>query len=235
MKKPSNRKTIIALALGLQLFFGSSLYGYDIEGTVEIEAPYPKPIRIQIPEQYIAECETGRVSPRLKISSEGNVANAVIELKGVPEDSFRGVEAKEFTLDQNHCEFLPHALIIPKGGILSILNSENVLHNVRVFDEKSLMLFNVATPAGSAPLKKQFNESGRFLIRCGLHHWMHALVIVQGHPFYALTDESGHFKISGVPDGNYTLTVWHEALGELAIPVDSKNSNIRAVYPVYKK
>ena len=43
---------------------------------------------------------------------------------------------------------------------------------------------------------------------------MQGWVIVAGHPYYALTDASGSFKISDVPAGSYTLEYWQEKLGK---------------------
>lgn len=39
------------------------------------------------------------------------------------------------------------------------------------------------------------------------------------HPFYALTDAQGRFKLDNVPPGRYTLRSWHERLGESSWPV----------------
>jgi hypothetical protein len=43
---------------------------------------------------------------------------------------------------------------------------------------------------------------------------MNAILVVAEHPYYALTDANGSFKITDVPPGNYTLKVWHSDLGE---------------------
>ena len=41
------------------------------------------------------------------------------------------------------------------------------------------------------------------------HPWMFAYVGVFDHPFFAVTDEKGNFKISNLPDGKYTLVAYH--------------------------
>lgn len=35
----------------------------------------------------------------------------------------------------------------------------------------------------------------------------------------AVTDEAGRFTLIGVPAGNHRLTVWHETLGVLEVPI----------------
>jgi hypothetical protein len=38
---------------------------------------------------------------------------------------------------------------------------------------------------------------------------MYAYAGVQAHPFFAVTDADGNFKIANVPAGSYTLTAYH--------------------------
>ena len=37
--------------------------------------------------------------------------------------------------------------------------------------------------------------------------------MVAKHPYYAVTNQTGEFKIDGIPTGTYTLEFWHEELG----------------------
>jgi hypothetical protein len=48
---------------------------------------------------------------------------------------------------------------------------------------------------------------------------MSAYVIVSPTPYFAVTDKSGEFKIENVPDGAYTVTVWHEGAKPKSSPV----------------
>ena len=34
------------------------------------------------------------------------------------------------------------------------------------------------------------------------------------HPYFAVTDEKGRYKIEGLPEGDYTLEAWHETYGK---------------------
>lgn len=44
---------------------------------------------------------------------------------------------------------------------------------------------------------------------------MQAYIRVDDHPFHAVTDARGNFRIDGVPQGTYTLELWHERLGPM--------------------
>ena len=39
------------------------------------------------------------------------------------------------------------------------------------------------------------------------------------HPFFAVTKGDGSFEIKGLPEGAYTLELWHERLGTQTLPV----------------
>ena len=55
-----------------------------------------------------------------------------------------------------------------------------------------------------------------FYIKCDVHPWMKAWVMVADHPYFAVTDENGNFEINNVlPPGEYELGFWHERLSNL--------------------
>ena len=51
-------------------------------------------------------------------------------------------------------------------------------------------------------------------VRCDLHGWMQAYVVIVQNPYYAISDKGGKFTLDGVPTGHYHLKVWTESLGE---------------------
>jgi polysaccharide lyase family 4-like protein len=50
-------------------------------------------------------------------------------------------------------------------------------------------------------------------IKCDVHGWMSAFVFVHDSKFFDVTKD-GSFEIKDVPAGKYTVTAWHETLGE---------------------
>ncbi len=48
-----------------------------------------------------------------------------------------------------------------------------------------------------------------------MHGGMRGWIVVTDTPYSVVTDAAGHFQLTGVPWGTYTLKFWHETLGEM--------------------
>lgn len=190
-----------------------------VEGTVtgkvlfDGKAPELKPLAVTA-EQAKGCCPAGKEvdakDPSLVIDEKGGLANAVVtidvagaELK-VPEEALH--------IDQKECHFEPHIQIIPVGGKLVFLNSDQVSHNVHTYASKN-DAFNKTIAPGSK--EEQVMAKGeKVQVKCDIHTWMSAWVFVTDTPFYAVTKEDGTFSIAGLKPGTYKAEVWHETLGK---------------------
>jgi len=54
---------------------------------------------------------------------------------------------------------------------------------------------------------------------CEIHSHMNAFILVFSHPFFAITDESGRYRIEDVPTGTYKVIAWNEGVASEAKPV----------------
>lgn len=127
-------------------------------------------------------------------------------------------------LNQKGCRFLPPLQIVRNGTPVSVRNSDpDVLHNVNVKENIELssgrtvskMLFNLAQPV-PGDLKKvlKASESPFLTVGCEIHNWMVAYMLAPEHPYAAIVDKDGKFRIDDVPPGTYSLTAWHPMLGK---------------------
>ena len=120
--------------------------------------------------------------------------------------------AKPAVMDQHGLQFQPHILVVPVGSTVDFLNSDKVAHNVfwpSITGNKKLG-HNMGTwPTGEKrPFK--FDNSGVVTLLCNVHPEMAGYIIVTPTQYFAETDASGNYKIEDLPDGQYTITAWHE-------------------------
>jgi len=128
---------------------------------------------------------------------------------------------QKFLMDQKGLLFQPHVLVIQAGATVEFLNSDAVSHNVfwpSISGDKKLT-HNLGTwPKGEKkPFK--FDNPGVVTMLCNVHPEMSGFIVVSPTPYFAETDADGNYKIENVPDGNYTITAWHEGMKVQAKPV----------------
>ncbi len=217
-----HRRFTVILSLGVLLSVHHlQLLAFDIEGRINVAPPWPKIQKITVKKDQ-GSCGHSQESQAFLISKEGYLQNVVVWLEGRFDDK-AAVTPSRPVLDQKSCHFDPHILLVPQGQSFLIGNRDPVGHDVRAFDG-SRMLFRFEMEPHSDPVEKKFEKSGRFVIRCGLHPWMHAYVISTDHPYYSLSDADGKFYLRDVPKGNYALRIWHERLGDIKIPIELSKS-----------
>jgi plastocyanin len=119
---------------------------------------------------------------------------------------------KHVTMDQKGLLFQPHVLVIQQGTTVEFLNSDKVSHNVfwpSISGDKKKS-HNLGTwPTGQRkPFK--FDQPGVVSLLCNVHPEMSGYIVVSPTPYFAETEADGEFTLSNVPDGEYTITAWHE-------------------------
>src|SRR5262245_23285443 len=146
------------------------------------------------------------------VGAGGGLKNVVVRItKGV--SGSYPAPATAAVVDQNACMYRPRVQGIVLGQALQIKNSDQTLHNIHGYKGAST-LFNKAEVPGLPPMTQQLNEADQIVkLKCDVHPWMTAYVLVSSHPFFAVTAEDGSFKITGVPAGSYTVEAWHERYG----------------------
>ena len=82
---------------------------------------------------------------------------------------------------------------------------------------------------------KQLTKPGIYQVKCDVHKFMTAILMAFHHPFFAVTDGTGTFRISHLPPGDHVVTIWHETLGTLqqriTFPIRGE-ANLTIEYPV---
>lgn len=209
--------------------------GGTITGTVKWSGPAPRGLQFPITKDpQICDPEgTKRTDlERLILGPQGGVANTVVYLKNITAGKAMDLPEQRRHLDQKHCRYIPHILLVPKDGTLDMLSSDATLHTIHMDGAAS---FNLPFPFPGKVASRTMQTPGLVNLRCnGGHVWMNAEMFVAPHPYYAVTDESGRFEFTDVPAGTYQIVAWHEGWGlagkEQAYDVLTEHSVERPVF-----
>lgn len=147
-----------------------------------------------------------------KVACKGvrNSADAVVYIAAIPGKTF-AAPAKHAEMDQKNLVFAPHVLPIQVGTTVDFKNDDSVLHNV-FSPDACCNRFNLGTwPQGQSRSYTFKNECQATLL-CKVHPEMEGFIVAVPTPYYAVTKADGSFVIKNVPDGQFTVKVWHPTL-----------------------
>jgi len=209
--------------------------GGTISGTVKWSGPVPRALDFPVTKDpQICDPESKKTVDleRLILGPEGGVANTVVYLKNITSGKAMDLPEQRRHLDQEHCRYIPHILLVPQNGTLTMMSSDATLHTIHMDGAAS---FNLPFPFADRPTSRTMVTPGLVSLRCnGGHVWMNAEMMVVKHPYYAVTDESGRFALTDVPPGTYQIVAWHEGWGlagkEQAYDVLTERSVQRPVF-----
>jgi plastocyanin len=187
--------------------------GGTIVGEVKYAGDPPAPEKIDVTKDPNICGTEPKPSPVLVVGANKGIKDVVASLPSIQKGKALGKPEKPPVLDQKNCEYHPYAQIIPVNTTLEIINSDDVLHNVKTKGGAKTS-FNIAQPKFKRKLTVEFKNPEIVQVECNVHGWMNAIIVVEDNPYDALTDANGSFKITDVPPGKYTLKVWHSKLGE---------------------
>jgi hypothetical protein len=216
------RTVLLSTAFIANLYVGSSIFAYEattvsnggtIEGVVKISgaAPAVPPIKTTKNQDY---CGNSIPNPIYDTGKDGGLVNVEVFLKGVQKG--KANPSGSITLTNNHCMFEPRVQGASVGQQIKIASNDPILHNThpQVADTNAT-LYNIALPYKGFSVVKPLPTTPELIrVKCDAHEWMRAWIWEFDHPYYATTDESGHFKITDVPAGTYTIVAWHEIMGQ---------------------
>jgi plastocyanin len=167
----------------------------------------------------------GSAAPLMAGDVHGKVA-----CKGVKDSSdavvyVAAVAAKTFPTPKEHAKidqlnlvFHPHVLPVLVGTTVDFLNSDAVMHNVFTPDACAEK-FNLGTWPKGETRSYVFKTECVAALLCKVHPEMEAFVVVVPTPYFAVTKADGSYAIPDVPDGGYTVKVWHPKLKATQKPV----------------
>jgi hypothetical protein len=191
--------------------------------------------------QFLLEGEIPQLKPLVAAGDVGVNDSAICAAANVPDDSLvvdprsKGIanvfvylpkadnvhpdlkesQKKEVDFDQKGCRFIPHALFVRTDQVVLVKSSDNCAHNTRTVPLKNQQQNYSLTPNDrtGVPFKNKLAERLPIEIQCNIHSWMKARWLILDHPYGAISDNVGKFKIADLPAGDHELVLWQERVG----------------------
>src|ERR1700751_3371760 len=113
----------------------SVIYGGTIAGTVKWSGALSRIPTLPInkdPEVCDPDSHKTRDLERLIVGPKGGVANTVVFLKDISRGKAMDIPEPRRFLDQKHCRYEPHIILVPENSLLQLKSSDATLHTVHM-------------------------------------------------------------------------------------------------------
>ena len=117
------------------------------------------------------------------------------------------VNAAPKIIDQSDEQFVPLVTVVGVGGGVAFTNSDLTRHHVYSFS--AIKQFEFVLDPGQKSDPVVFDTAGVAAIGCNIHDRMVAYVFVASTPYAAVTGADGRVSFADLPDGTYTVALWH--------------------------
>jgi plastocyanin len=177
--------------------------------------------RVELPKSYSAPVQ----AKRYEIVTKGGVLStqppvAVVYLDGVF-PSPGSLPTKEIA--QKDLTFVPALLPIRVGTKVEFPNLDDTYHNIFSYSPAKRFDLGRYRPDERPIPAQTFDKQGLVTLRCDIHDHMRGLILVLNTSYFVMTDTNGHFRLSGLPAGRYTLKAWIDSRTTREKPVELKN------------
>lgn len=193
----------------------SRIIGAEVEGRVDVPGRTTTPV-VNLRYQIVSKDGVLSTNPSLGVVYlEGSFPEALV----TPEAEIR----------QEKLGFVPALLPVRKGTKVIFPNLDPYYHNVFSFSATKRFDLGRYKPEDQPQPHIIFDKPGFVALRCDIHEHMRAVVLVLDTPHFVTTDSSGSFRLSGLPEGRYTLKVWLDTKTTLSKVVDLQEGVVARV------
>jgi plastocyanin len=178
-----------------------------ITGTARFTGKMPPAKKVTTTDGAVIEHNDLVVEPKSK-----GLRYVFVQLEGAPAQP-KVKKAEPVVVDQRDMLFVPRVVAVRHGQAVRFDNSDLCNHSVQAVSTLAANQFNKFT-APNNPLEHVFEVQKKpVVIGCALHGWMRAWVYVVPHPWFAVSDPEGRFRLGDVPAGKHLLSFVHPDSG----------------------
>jgi len=216
-----------SLALMLSLCTSAHAAGWgSVEGQIVLDGEVPAPAFLvkkgDMTVKDAAVCAAEGVpddSMAFDPETKG-IANVIVYLQKKPSKIHPDLKAsaeKTVIFDQVRCNFVPHCLIVRTDQTIICKSDDSVAHNLHTNPFANIAQNFIVQPNDQTgtPIKMTIAERNPVKVQCDIHPWMGAYWVVLDHPYAAITDKEGKFKIENLPEGSHDFRVWNSKAGNI--------------------
>lgn len=150
------------------------------------------------------------MNKRYEIITKGGILStnpplAVVYLEG---EFPKSAQPPVKQVTQKDMTFVPMLLPIQTGTRVEFPNLDDTYHNIFSYSPVKRFDLGRYRPDERPIPSVTFDQSGLVVLRCDIHEHMRGLILVIDGPHFVLTDAEGHYRLEGLPTGQYKLKVW---------------------------
>ena len=139
------------------------------------------------------------------------VRDVVVRLEGIGRGK---APARELLVVNRDCSFHPHVSVAMHGSLLTASSADPLPPSTHPYSGNRSLFNYQFSRVGEVYPGRKLGETGLVTVRCDVHNWMRAYVVVHDNPYLGVTDADGVLVIDDIPPGSYGYVTWHEKLGE---------------------
>jgi plastocyanin len=187
-----------------------------VEGVIQLAGKAPERVAIDMAQDpACAMSGQGPNSSEEYVVNDGKIANVFVYVKDGLGNRVYAAPSAPAVLNQKGCRYAPHVIGVMAGQPVEFDTSDPTMHNINVQPTvPGDPALNTSQAPNGRPERHVFNQPETMIpVRCNNHPWMQAYINVAANPFFAVSDDQGHYVIRGLPPGTYTLVADQEKRG----------------------
>jgi hypothetical protein len=120
------------------------------------------------------------------------------------------------TMSMLDTRYVPHVLLVRTDEIYLASSDTQRSYNPKLHLANNHDQCPTLAPGSSLTHEFRHRERRPALLSDSIYPWMRGWIVIQDHPYMAISGADGHFEIRHIPVGERTFRFWHERSGHVA-------------------